>query len=346
MIELFDEIIKENNQKLHDVFKDLPVSACVVCKDTYIIERTLKFFFSSRNDFLDINDVSFIGNWEDTIGIDSVREMENEFFVYPSKKEKYLVINAAEKLTIESSNALLKIVEEPPKFGGIIFATKNWYSLLPTIRSRLLKIDFRIPNTGDVLELLNDLGFSKEESQKILFLSKIDLSVFEALRNSKGNQIKEFIKKRLEDVSDEDILLQDEISKIKRFLFYKELFFKIITKKIERAELLSIYERFSKFLSGKKGFKLLVEIIKVFSLCLRDLLIISEGVDPNVIYNKDFLGEMILNEWESKKVMLFIKRLERYLKLSYGKVDTRMLLLYILLKTYLIDEGGNQNWNS
>jgi len=338
---LFDKIIKENSRKLHNTFKNLPVSTCVVCSDVYIIEKTLENFFNSRGNSLEINDVFFIGNWEDTIGINSVREVENGFFIHPLKKEKYLVINGAGKLTIESSNALLKIVEEPPKFAGIIFTTRNWYSLLPTIRSRLLKINFKVPDIEDILKLLNDLGFSKRESWRILFLSKIDLSIFEALKNNEGNDIKEIVNGEFEDVSDEDLLSQDKKSKIKRFLFYKRLFFKIVMEKPEKSELLSIYEKFSKLLSGKNGFKLLVEIIKVFNLCLRDLLVISEGVNPNVIYNKDFLGKMISNEWEPKSVMSFLGELNKCLKLSYGTVDTRALLLRTLLKTYLINKRGD-----
>ena len=49
---------------------------------------------------------------------------------------KVAIIDDAEKLTIESQNALLKILEEPPKFTQIILIAKEEYGFLPTITSR------------------------------------------------------------------------------------------------------------------------------------------------------------------------------------------------------------------
>jgi DNA polymerase-3 subunit delta' len=52
---------------------------------------------------------------------------------------KVVVINPAENLNQSASNALLKILEEPPEFLHFILVAKNAQSVIPTIRSRCLK---------------------------------------------------------------------------------------------------------------------------------------------------------------------------------------------------------------
>jgi DNA polymerase-3 subunit delta' len=50
--------------------------------------------------------------------------------------KKTVVILGAERLTIPAQHALLKTLEEPPKYAHIILTVKNEYALLQTIQSR------------------------------------------------------------------------------------------------------------------------------------------------------------------------------------------------------------------
>jgi len=336
VIKLFEKIVEENRFKINDMMKKLPVSIGLICSDVHIMKKSIDSFLKSRSDVLEANDVLSLGNWEDMIRINSVREIENMVSIHPLKKEKYIVINGAEQLTIESLNALLKIVEEPPNFVGIIFATKNWYSLLPTIRSRLLKIELKVPDMQDVIDTLKIKEFSREEIWKILFLAKIDLSIIEMLEPGEVENL--MIK---EELIDENLLAQDAKVKVKRLMFFKNLFFETILGRMTKEKLMRFYERFSKILLGRTGFRILVELLKVFIVCLRDLLIVTEGIDPNAVYNKDFLGDMLLSKVDFDIILKFLKELVGYLKLSYGVVDPKLLFLRILAQTYLIGKRGD-----
>ncbi|MGL5955548.1 MAG: DNA polymerase III subunit gamma/tau [Brevinema sp.] len=86
-------------------------------------------------------------------GIEQIREIRDNVIYTPlSLKYKIFIIDEVHMLTKEASNALLKVLEEPPEHVIFMLATTEANKILPTIRSRcqhyLLK---RIP-----LEILID----------------------------------------------------------------------------------------------------------------------------------------------------------------------------------------------
>jgi DNA polymerase-3 subunit delta' len=83
----------------------------------------------------------FILDQDDSIKIGEIRVLQRQINLTPhSSKFKLAVIKNASKLTNEASNALLKILEEPPKSSIIMLITRNVDDLLPTVVSRLRKI--------------------------------------------------------------------------------------------------------------------------------------------------------------------------------------------------------------
>ncbi len=80
---------------------------------------------------------------ESKIGIDKVKEIKRFLKLKPLKsKYRSVVIDQADLLTYQASNALLKIVEEPPAYSVIILIARNPLFLLETLSSRLTKIYF------------------------------------------------------------------------------------------------------------------------------------------------------------------------------------------------------------
>ena len=68
--------------------------------------------------------------------LENAKEVIAEAYI-AEKDEKILVIQA-NSFRIEAQNALLKIIEEPPRNIKFIIATQSKNLLLPTIRSRML----------------------------------------------------------------------------------------------------------------------------------------------------------------------------------------------------------------
>ncbi len=73
-----------------------------------------------------------------SIGVDDVRnQIVNDMVIKPyNGKYKIYIINEGEKMTVQTQNALLKTLEEPPAYGIILILTTNENSLLQTILSR------------------------------------------------------------------------------------------------------------------------------------------------------------------------------------------------------------------
>lgn len=80
---------------------------------------------------------------EDLISVDQIRELPKVLAYPPLELEKrFIVIHSAEKLNVQSSNALLKVLEEPPSHSIFILLTKEPSDLLQTIQSRIQQLRF------------------------------------------------------------------------------------------------------------------------------------------------------------------------------------------------------------
>ena len=74
-----------------------------------------------------------------TVAVRIVREAREDVFIRPNEAD-YKIYLFPQELGIEGQNALLKILEEPPKYGVFILMTDNPDKLLPTVRSRCTEL--------------------------------------------------------------------------------------------------------------------------------------------------------------------------------------------------------------
>ena len=112
------------------------------------------------------------GRVKNNITIDQIRELNN-FFTETSLIDnfpKFILIDSADDLNISSSNALLKILEEPKKNTYFFLISHHHSSLLPTIKSRCLKLLLPTHNYNDFEKILisNNLKYD-DELLKLLF---------------------------------------------------------------------------------------------------------------------------------------------------------------------------------
>ena len=89
-------------------------------------------------------------------GIENIRELRENVNYVPAKcRYKVYIIDEAHMLTLESFNALLKTLEEPPPYVKFILATTDHHKIPPTIISRCQRYDFlriSIKKMADFLE--------------------------------------------------------------------------------------------------------------------------------------------------------------------------------------------------
>lgn len=154
-------------------------------------------------------DITLISQ-EKAIGIGDVREFQAKIFLKPSRgKDKGIIIDTANGITIEAQNALLKVLEEPPQNTFILVSTSSKELLLPTIVSRCNIIDVSIIELTNIEEFSNifttlkkkGIGErlkiaqeqSKEKDQAVVFIQGLILAAREDLKKNLDNSKENFL---------------------------------------------------------------------------------------------------------------------------------------------------------
>lgn len=158
-------------------------------------------------------DITWLTKEKAGYGVEEIREQLNHAMpVKPyGSPYKIFIIPEAETMTEQAQNAVLKTIEEPPTYGIVILLTNNADALLPTIRSRCMKLEFRPLTTAAVEQYLlehcgvpdylartsatfaqGNLGKAIRYARTEDFIKKKDL-VFEILQNVKGMTVHEML---------------------------------------------------------------------------------------------------------------------------------------------------------
>jgi DNA polymerase-3 subunit gamma/tau len=235
--------------------------------------QTCKLFEQSK--FLDLVELDAASHRK----IDDIRNILGNIGFRPIQgKYKVFIIDEAHSLTEEASNALLKTLEEPPLHAIFILATTEPERILPTIHSRVQRLDFRrisLPQIVNKLKLIAEKeGFNYEEPALYLIaeeaggslrdaetlLEKIFLSL-----NPHNKLTEELVSEYLGHLSPRKVLefleliSQRNIDEALNFIFdiYSQgfdlnLFIKSLLKTIRELILLKIHPHYRKHLENEK----------------------------------------------------------------------------------------------
>lgn len=218
---------------------------CGVCKNCKLVETM------QHPDYMYITNID-----SNIIKIDSVRELQvNVYKSLSIAKYKIVVIHPADKLNIQASSALLKVLEEPPENTVFILVAENIMTLPVTIISRCHKYFMRDPSISSVtyLDLVKNYAESEERFALMAdidkFLNKlIDLTINKANACEIASDFQDF---KLENVLWFLYLLTAEV-----------LRFKIINLQVENSNL------FNKFANTQDLFSLFKQLDKII-VCLK-----------------------------------------------------------------------------
>lgn len=112
-------------------------------------------------------------------------------------KRKVFIIDDCDMMRLESQNALLKTLEEPPEYINIILVTSSSSKLLPTILSRCQIIKFYPLDISKIIDLLmRDYGIDENRAKFIAGITKgsVEKSIELAESNSFFDKREEIIK--------------------------------------------------------------------------------------------------------------------------------------------------------
>ncbi len=156
---------------------------CGECKSCRLTDNLISNIYNGTN--LTYNpDIKLVSSEEGKdIKISQIREVI-DFVKLKSSSGKVVIIENAEKMNTEASNALLKTLEEPPENVMFILTTTNQNKLLPTIVSRCFKIKFRQLPKDEIYRFLTEKGFSEREAKEISAISEGSLSLFSLIKDN------------------------------------------------------------------------------------------------------------------------------------------------------------------
>ena len=127
------------------------------------------------------------------ISVDEIRKI-NHFFSLSSTLSNYriVIIDNINELSISASNALLKILEEPPSNGIFILISENKRSVLPTIisRCRILECNFLdFDHFEKAILSLNIKNLYNEKITKLFYMSEGSVGKALEIENHSGIEI-------------------------------------------------------------------------------------------------------------------------------------------------------------
>ena len=109
---------------------DAPCGVCNACR---------KVAGNAHPDFITVDDPE-----KKTVPVDLIRQARSDIYVQPNEADhKIYLFPRAQDMGLPGQNALLKVLEEPPKYGVFLLLTDNPEKLLPTVRSRCTELALR-----------------------------------------------------------------------------------------------------------------------------------------------------------------------------------------------------------
>lgn len=113
------------------------------------------------------------GRTKKSISVEEARALPEFFAKSPSMaRHRVAIVDAADDLNINSANALLKTLEEPPERGVLLLVAHSPARLLVTIRSRCRRLAFQPWPVADVADWLGArTGVSRSDAQALAEMS-------------------------------------------------------------------------------------------------------------------------------------------------------------------------------
>lgn len=237
-----------------------------------------------------------------SFGVDDVRDIIEEVYKKPFEKDKkVIIIYEGNKLTIQAQNALLKTIEEPPKGVYIIILCESLGLILDTIKSRCEIYKLKPLTKSELYEYIKIKKFNYDENE-----------IKSAIAFSEG------VPGRIDRYFNDDKLreLRNNI-----VILIKNL------NKNDLEDILQQEESFSNLKNDKE------EVLNIFGLFIRDILINKEIENEEFIINSDKLEDIkeLTKEMSFKKLNNMIKTIEEARRNIKSNVSWGMTLRVMLM---------------
>ena len=237
-----------------------------------------------------------------SFGVDDVRDIIEEVYKKPFEKDKkVIIIHEGTKLTIQAQNALLKTIEEPPKGVYIIILCESLELILDTIKSRCEIYKLKPLTKSELYEYIKIKKFNYYENE-----------IKSAIAFSEG------VPGRIDRYFNDDKLRELRNNIV------------ILIKNLNKNDLEAILQQEESFSNLKNDKE---EVLNIFGLFIRDILINKEIENEEFIINSDKLEDIkeLTKEMSFKKLNNMIKTIEEARRNIKSNVSWGMTLRVMLM---------------
>ena len=175
--------LKFNNQSHPDLHLIIPV-----LKTKEVRKPVSDHFIGQWRDFITNNYYGSLNGWIDSFGTENKTGQQGTIYKHEASnirkklsfknyeaEYRLVLIWMPERMNLEASNKLLKLLEEPPKGTIFLLVTENANQLLPTIISRLQTIKIVDFTEEDVVNHFSEHDLSFEKAKQLKNLTNSDL---------------------------------------------------------------------------------------------------------------------------------------------------------------------------
>ncbi|NLC87228.1 MAG: DNA polymerase III subunit delta' [Clostridiaceae bacterium] len=205
---------------------------------------------------------------EGIIKIDTIRQLQEKIVQKPiTSKRKVYLIKDSEYMKAEAQNCLLKTLEEPPEYAIIILTTANESKLLPTIRSRCLKVSFDAIPEETIIKYINENNSSEIDNNLI---SMSEGSIGKAILLQEKKDIYESVTNILDEIQNEDMntlwkkaeLLYKQKDNIQDILSYINVYL-YKTKNLNKINCIKYVEDTKKRLASNSNYDMSIDYLLI-----------------------------------------------------------------------------------
>ena len=291
--------------------KGLTSTPCGTCDSCKAIQAGSSF------DVIEIDGAS-------NTGVNDVRKIKDEVLFPPSSSRyKIYIIDEVHMLSTSAFNALLKTIEEPPKYVVFIFATTELHKVPATIKSRCQQFNFRLMSVEQLKDALRsacvDMGI-KADDEGLYWIAK----------EGKGSMRDSYtLFDQVESFSQGEITMQKIQQKLGLVSLdaINSIFSACVVKDAKGA-----ISAFNDILENGVSIE---QFITDAASYIRAILLVGEGIEKESLlgYNKDRLSKDVLQGWNASQMELafdIILKLYRDIRFSIDpRFETELALARI-----------------
>ena len=217
-------------------------------------------------------DLRWIEPEDGVIKVDTIRRL-NQFLLQTPQlgQVKVAVINRADRMNINASNALLKILEEPPNGSFVILNSQRQQGLPPTIISRCQKYNVLPVGTGDLRSWLISEGV--EDNEVDMFMIEYGHAPYDVLAAKESGRMP------LWDILKADVMSSHTISEV--------------AEEIKQEDLLDVLTRWARYAHNLVKYASVSEAVRFYDMLIE----VIRMADTNTGLNKQIQLEKLLSEW-------------------------------------------------